>query len=338
MNAKQAKKLCMPEVLSRMGYTPTHEKKGGNEVWYRSPLRNEKTPSFHTSYIAGDDIWVWKDFGDEGGNVLSFVMRHQNTNVSGALQYLRGLFPGRSFEHMPRGRTGKNATAQKSLFPSKEEGRAVTKKETADQLDQSVLEFVRAGPIKHKAIWQYLEDVRKIPRNLSDLYLKEVHFWNRQKKKGFFAFGMKNDAGGYEIRNASDHPVFKSALIQRHFTMIKGRAGDLSTISIFEGMLDYVSLLAMLGVRQLKGDALILHSTTTYDKAVDFLKGTSYETIHTFLDNNPTGQKYTRQFMKDFPDRVQNNSQSFVPYDDMNDALKDGFIPTFSLHQNRRQK
>ena len=64
MNSEQAKKLSLPDILSRLGHQPTEIKNGGNEYWYRSPFRKEKEASFHTSFLGGK--WIWNDFADSG--------------------------------------------------------------------------------------------------------------------------------------------------------------------------------------------------------------------------------------------------------------------------------
>ena len=87
MNSYQAKQLNLPDLMGRLGYEPTSIKKEGKEYWYLSPFRKEKDASFHTSFLGGK--WIWNDFGDRGGTVIDFVMRHENYhNVSDALLFL----------------------------------------------------------------------------------------------------------------------------------------------------------------------------------------------------------------------------------------------------------
>ena len=62
MNSEQAKKLSLPDIMSRLGYEPTEITKGGAEYWYCSPFRKEKEPSFHTSYLGGKWIKVTPTF------------------------------------------------------------------------------------------------------------------------------------------------------------------------------------------------------------------------------------------------------------------------------------
>ena len=116
MNSHQAKQIDLPNLMSRLGYEPTAIKKGGNEYWYRSPFRSEKDASFHTSYLGGK--WIWKDFGDIGGTVIDFVMRHERLNsVKEALSYLEGIYPANSLESASRvKRSGTVSKSQPTLF------------------------------------------------------------------------------------------------------------------------------------------------------------------------------------------------------------------------------
>ena len=73
MNADQAKRLNLKDLLARLGFAPDHEAKG--EFWYRSPFREEKEPSFHLKEDSGK--WFWNDFGaGEGGNVIAFALKY----------------------------------------------------------------------------------------------------------------------------------------------------------------------------------------------------------------------------------------------------------------------
>ena len=314
---QHAKRLPMPDVLSKMGFSPVYSKKGGDELWYRSPFRNEKTPSFHITYIRKDNIWVWKDFGGgKGSNLLEFVMQYRNETVGQALKYLRGLFPDHS--------------NQQALFTFHQPGQVAQSFNARNEPEATTLELIKAIPIQHPAIIQYLEEVRKIPKKLFSQYLKEVHYWNTTKNKGFFAFGMRNESDGYEIRSASDQYVFKSALLKRDITVIPGRAGDIKTVNIFEGMLDFLSLLSLLKTDHLNGDAIIMHSTSSFERTKQYLQKKSYSTIFTFLDNDESGRKYTEAFKSKFGDQVINQSHSFKNFPDLNEVQKAGISLKFS--------
>ena len=47
MNIEEAKSISLEDYLQRMGFTPV--KQHGDSIWYWSPFREEKTPSFKVS-------------------------------------------------------------------------------------------------------------------------------------------------------------------------------------------------------------------------------------------------------------------------------------------------
>ncbi len=332
MNTKQAKQLSLPEIMSRLGYEPVKSVKNGRELWYNSPFRKEQEPSFHTSYLGGK--WIWNDFGDTGGTVIDFVMRHENfSQVKDALTYLERMFQGHFFEK-PVGRAGGFSTSGPALFSFQQQsGRAAASDFSEDDAPERQLEFIEAHPLKNPVIFTYLERERRIPRALARHYLAEVKYWNRSKPKSkhkpFFAFGMKNEAGGYEIRAASDAYSFKSALITRDITLIRGRGGE-QAVNIFEGMTDFLSLLTLIGTRQLKGDAIVMHSLSSFGRTVEKIREEGYARINTFLDNNDPGRQHTERFKEAFPKLVTSWSARFAPHTDLNDALKAGAALSFA--------
>ena len=88
----------MTELLSCFGHEPVESRYNGRELWYISPFRYEKQPSFHTTNVG--DKWIWNDFGrgdvKGSGTVIGFLEMHENVDVSGALQILKNLFPIRA--------------------------------------------------------------------------------------------------------------------------------------------------------------------------------------------------------------------------------------------------
>lgn len=319
MNTAQAKLLSLPDLMSRLGYEPVKTRKGGHELWYKSPFRNEEEASFVTSYIRGK--WIWKDFGDIGGTVVDFAMRHENTNsVKEALTFLSYMFQGHLFEKTYSNRVGEikeKPMEQASLFSFNQQGRAAT----PNFLESKELEFLDAQAIHNPIIHDYLEKERGIPAWLADLYLVEVRYRNTTKGKDYFAFGMKNESGGYEIRAASSQFSFKSALNGRDITLIRGQSPGRRAVNVFEGMTDFLSLLVMMGTRNLSGDSIIMHSLSSFPRAVEVIRGENYQTINTFLDNDTSGQQGLVKFQETFPDIVKSQSDLYAPYQDVNEAL-----------------
>jgi hypothetical protein len=314
MNITQANNLDFPELLSRMGFEPVSIRKGGSHLFYYSPFRQEKEPSFNISR-GKKYAWVWNDFGDRGGTVIDFVMHYQgHSDFKKALRYLEGFYSGTPKVSTKPKRVGES---QQNLFSSYGQS-AQQSPQISEDKD---LEFIRATPVANPIIYRYLIKERCIPRSLISRYLLEVRYFNKKLDKEFFAFGMKNRSGGYEIRAASDEYKFKSALISRDITIIEGSQPLRSSLNIVEGMTDFLSLCAMYNVQALAGDTIILHSLSSYNRATEFIKSRAYAMIYTFLDNDQAGQKHTRRFKEDFGELIVSQSSLFAPHQDLNAAL-----------------
>ncbi len=263
MNSAQAKQLSLPDLMKRLGYQPTRITKGGNEYWYQSPFRTEKDASFHTSFLGGK--WIWNDFGDIGGTVIDFVMRHENhQSVSDALRFLNGMYSKNDFK-----------THRATNFEKTSTTNIKTKTFLKDKVK----------PLEHPALIQYLTEKRRIDLSIGKNYLKEVHFSNVENDKKYFALGMENESGGYEVRN----PFFKSSIGKKDLCIFRGKGGG--EVSIFEGYMDFLSFLTDYKKPHLEGDAIILNSVAFAEKAKNVIQKKSYQKIYTFLDNDNTGRE-----------------------------------------------
>lgn len=304
MNTNEAKKLNLPEIMSRLGHEPVSVKKGGNEYWYNSPFRMEKDASFHTSFLGGK--WIWNDFGDSGGTVIDFIMRHENLySVSDALKFLNNLSD----------KVGANISSQPS-FSFQQQVAANT-----EFSESKEIKFLSAKSIEHQVILSYLTKERGIDKKIALKYLEEVRYKNLNNGKEYFAFGIQNQSGGYEIRVASDKYPFKSALIKKDISLINGFKTN-GVVNIFEGMTDFLSLLTMLKTDNLHGDSIIMHSLSSYDKTLNTIKEQGYSSVNTYIDNNKAGNEYTQKLKNDLGNLVHVQSQLFLPFTDINDMLK----------------
>lgn len=301
MNTQQAKKLSLPDILAKLGHEPTRSTKGGNELWYASPFCDEKQALFHTSFLGGQ--WIWNDFGDIGGNIIDFAMRHQNVNVKGALAFL-DRFSGLVSQHSEP----VFKSTQPSLMPADEV--VPPKKKPANH--KLILDKV--APL-HSMVG-YVRD-RGIDPLVARKYLVDVFYRNADSNKAYFAVGIKNRAGGYEIRN----PYFKSSLGGKDLTLIKGRVGE--GVAVFEGFMDFLSYLTDLKLETLEKDVIILNSATFGKAALTLIKESGYSKVHLFFDNDNAGNTLTENFITQLEDiSVQPENHRYHPHKDYNEMLK----------------
>jgi hypothetical protein len=322
MTTTQAKQLNLPDILAKLGHQPSRTTKNGNELWYKSPFRQEAKPSFHTSFINGK--WIWNDFGDSGGNVIDFILRHQNTSsVSEVLTFLDDLFPTFSFQNQNTKPKNQLKLLQENTQPSASQTPNTLPPARHQAAAPSKLVFLEAKPLASKLIFSYLKG-RKIPPEVAKEYLALVRYRNRDRPsaKPFFAFGQQNIAGGWEIRSAADGTAkFKSALIKKDITVHPGSEEARGAVSIFEGMIDHLSLLVFLKVIRLRGDVIILNSLSSYESAKAYITSETYTKIDLFLDNNAPGETATTTFLNDFPNIVTDHREAYKDFPDLNDAL-----------------
>lgn len=294
MNTAQAKKLPLQTILSKLGFEPVRKFKGGEELAYLSPFRKEAEPSLFVNIRKN----VWNDFGDIGGNALDFVIRYRNTDVRGALEFLDTLF-GRS-------------------YVSTAKPQAANSNEKLDRNKEPVFLLASSQPFGTSApsLVAYITEERKINPEVAAKYLKEVRFTNRETGKSYFAAGFENLSGGYEIRN----PFFKSSIGAKDMSLVAGQ-GDCLEVWVFEGFLDFLSKLTLLGSITAPADCLILNSVSYSEKAVELIRSKGYAIIKSYLDNDKAGDETTLKLADEFADIFFDLRSQHQRFKDINDFL-----------------
>ncbi|GAB2564412.1 toprim domain-containing protein [Spirosoma aerophilum] len=302
MNSEQAKKLSLPDILAKLGHQPVRTRKGGNELWYKSPFRNEVDASFHTSFLGGK--WIWKDFGDSGGTVLDFAMSYYGSDIKGALANLERL----------------SGTYQQSLFSApKAPPQATTPAASTETLVLRKVNPLSVDSFNGKALLQYLTEKRCVDPVIAYKYLVEVQYLNNDTGKVYFAVGIRNEAEGYEIRN----PYFKSSIGHKGISFIKGKREGQA--AVFEGFMDFLSALTYYQTADLakfqelvQGDTLIMNSASFHERTKELLKSGSYSKISLYLDNDATGQKMKTMLQAEFLGKAEDCSVAYQDHKDFN--------------------
>ena len=257
MNIAEAKRLDLPEFLGRLGYEPTAERNG--QLWYLSPFRHEKTPSFKIN----PELNAWYDFAEgKGGDILDFVKALQKVDtVSGALSCIRDV-------------------ARSHKVPKQ------VQLPLARQTKSPSLVLDSIGPLRSKALLTYLTK-RGISLPLAAGRVQEANYRSHGKK--YFALAFENDAGGYELRNA----FWKGTLGTKDITTIEGCNKDRA--AVFEGFFDYLSAVTLNG-GALEGTAIILNSVALRDRAARKLVSFRCQRVDLYRDNDSSGQAMLAYF------------------------------------------
>ena len=286
MNTNEAKQIRIEEYLHSLGYDPVR-RQGGN-LWYKSPFRDEREPSFKVNTERN----LWYDFGaGRGGNIIALA---QELYASDSLPYLLE----RIAEQAPGVRPVSFSFGGQALS-----------KPSFQQLE--------VMPLSSPALYSYLRQ-RGINTELAKRECREVRYLTDGKP--YFAVGFLNRSGGYEIRNK----FFKGCIAPKDITHIR-QEQTRENCCLFEGFMDYLSFLTLRLERcpdrpDLDGqDYIVLNSTSNLSKAIRPLGG--YGRIHCFLDNDKAGMEAVQELREKYEMRVRDASHIYGDYNDLNDFL-----------------
>ena len=288
--------ISIVEILAYYGKSLSRTKTG----MYYSPFRDEKTPSFHIDEAAN----TWYDFGThEGGGLIDFVCKITGCQRKEAYDWLA------SIRHM---------------IPE-EVHTEVIKRAASVGESKVIIEKVNEQFSK-PALVEYAQS-RCISREILDRYCDEVTYSVSSKPgSSFFAIGFKNNSGGYVLRSK----VAKICSSSDVTTL--GPDGNLTMevnskkVAVFEGFIDFLSLLSYNEKQEPGHDCCILNSVSNLEKALPWIVG--HTNIMIFADNDNAGRD-TYQRITDY---VSDSAEEVCIYDmaelykghkDLNDKLVD---------------
>ncbi|MGL5980912.1 MAG: toprim domain-containing protein [Phocaeicola sp.] len=287
MNIEIAKQISISDYLYAVGYKPV--KQCGKSLWYISPFREEKLPSFKLNMERN----LWYDFGiGKGGNIIALAAElYQTNNVSYLLRQIEN-----------------RASHIRSSFVS-------FRQQSNTDLSFQELEIV---PLASLALIAYLE-TRCIDIGLAKKECKEAHF--KYSGRQYYAIAFPNVSSGYEIRNK----YFKACISPKDISYIKKREKQNTTCYVFEGFIDYLSYLTLreecsTEIPCLEGqDYIILNSVSNLAKSLYSLA--DYEDIYCFFDNDSAGVKAYQELRDEYSLCVHDASTFYSGYNDLNDYL-----------------
>lgn len=299
MTIEELRKIPICDLLSHLGIKPVCNGKGGTQLMYHSPLRDDRDASFSVSVRKN----LWNDYGlSQGGNVIDLAIAlNGNCSFSKAASWLEEQY--RSFG------TDSPTLGSEMLPPSFMKNIRST----------NMIGNVKTVPLAHPALLRYLQS-RGIPSDIGKQYCKEVHY--SVNGKPFFAVCFMNILGGMEIRN----PFFKGCYGTKApsvITLDKSRRS--AACCVFEGFMDFLSYLVL----QRKGDSdivlsfpcdsIVMNSTSLVRKTIPFLQ--VYDAAFCYLDNDDAGRKSFVSIESAMPVKASLMSMKFQDYNDLNDYL-----------------
>ena len=199
MNIDEIRKISLVEFLNQLGYQSTGRDSKG--LWFYSPCRSERKPSFHVNPRKG----VWFDFGSGAGGDI-FTLAGELCNSTDFI---------RQAEYI----------AEKMRMPVSQPYKP------EPFIEQPTFEDVKISKLVSPALLCYLAN-RGIPADIAQRYCVQVDY--KLHGKSYYAIGFENSAHGYELRNA----FFKGSYPPKHITHI---ANSNARCNVFEGFIDFLS-------------------------------------------------------------------------------------------------
>ncbi len=293
MNIQQAKEISIIDYLNILDFEP--QKIQGNDYWYLSPFRNEKTASFKVNNAKN----LFYDFGvDTGGSIIDFGIKYYDCSVSEFLGKLEGAF---SFP--PQKTANYNSINIEKMDGPKNIG----------SYEPKNLETYKTKNIgNNKTITDYIHS-RKISYQNAQRFLCEIYY--QISGKYYFGVGFKNDSNGYEVRNK----YFKGCIGKKDITYY--RCGH-DSLTIFEGVFDFLSWVELKNSCQNNTDIIVLNSLALLTRTERLLH--NYKTIHFFFDNDEAGINAGIRLKEKAPNAINHRMDYFL-YKDLNEYFTENY-------------
>lgn len=128
----------------------------------------------------------------------------------------------------------------------------------------------------------------------------------------YSAIGFPNRAGGYELRGDK---TFKGTIAPKDISVVAGKANN-TPHCIFEGFMDFLSLLTMKGKEF--APCLVLNSVSNLPRVIDYLHEKGIDAVRAFLDNDQTGQQALKS-LQSAGIKVEDMSRHYSGYKDLNE-------------------
>ena len=295
MDIESMKRFPIEDFLARLGHHPVQRR--ANAVWFRSPYREEKTPSFKVNPEKN----LWYDFGEgKGGNIFALAGEFiRSGDFITQARYVAEVAGMPVQDYKPHNVIDTHRTAGVSF------------------------EDIELLPLQNRALLHYLQE-RGIPSAIAIANCKEMRYTTHGKR--YFAVVFGNGSGGYEIRN----PFFKGCVPPKDVTLLPSGS---TACNVYEGFMDYLSARA-LGIGNGE-DHLVLNSVSNVARAYRHLDG--YGQIKCYLDNDEAGRRTLEALGTRYGERVSDCSGIYGGCKDLNEHLQKTLAERQAQHENEKK-
>ncbi len=296
INIDGIREASIVDFLARLGHHPAH--RSGGELFYRSMLREENTPSLTVNDRSG----VWFDHGGanqsgiKGGNIIDLAMSYWHPATF--YEVIQKISDVMAISLSEQADTSEKVKRQRTAPPEEPRYTINMVKEIGN----------------HPAIVKYLQSrgiLEQARGRMKEVYYSFNSGPNEGKK--FFSAGWQNEHGSWELRNKIGQTDFKACLGRKSISFI---AGNPDKLSVFEGYMDYLSWLR--DNPQSTDSIIVLNSVNLLEIAVDRAAG--YQEIDLYFDRDKAGTTALANFQQKLP-HATDRSKVYKGYNDYNEML-----------------
>ena len=174
------------------------------------------------------------------------------------------------------------------------------------------IQILYTGQLTSKTLLDYIVS-RSVSPDIAKQYCRQVNYQIGDRR--YFAIGLLNNSGGYELRNFYS----KLASSPKDITTINVGA---PTVSVFEGMFDFLSYKTLMRkMAEQPENYVILNSISLFDRARPFLE--SHYHIDLYFDRDAAGIRCA-SIAKDISEKYNDASGMYDGYKDLNEWFASG--------------
>ena len=249
----------------------------------------------------------------KGGQIFKAVMELEKKTWKEAVEFLKDF---------------SNTTISQSIKNQKTENKRLTPTQHYTEKAPSTKITQVTVPNNDKLLEYFAE--RGISKEILQQYAQQVHYRNNSDGKNYFGIGLRNQSGGYDVRN----PYVKAKVGASDISIITGTRNE--TV-VFEGMTDMFSYLQMAKDNGKPNDRtlVVLNSITNTGTFIEQFQNYTGK-IHLFLDGDKAGNDATQNILNNLKNSIDQREAYGIGKSEVKD-LNDYHLKVFNYKKNIEQ-
>lgn len=249
----------------------------------------------------------------KGGQIFKAVMELEKKTWKEAVEFLKDF---------------SNTTISQSVKNQKAENKRLTPTQHYTEKAPST-KITQVSVPNNDKLLEYFAG-RGISKEILQQYAQQVHYRNNSDGKNYFGIGLRNQSGGYDIRN----PYVKAKVGASDISIITGTRNEMV---VFEGMTDMFSYLQMAKDNGKPNDRtlVVLNSITNTGTFIEQFQNYTGK-IHLFLDGDKAGNDATQNILNNLKNSIDQRGAYGIGKSEVKD-LNDYHLKVFNYKKNIEQ-